>query len=143
MTVVPSPRHPLPGRAHRPTYPPGSYMRVRNPEALRAAKEARRLSYRQLAKLADVHPSLLSHLIPAPGTKPRNRACNPDTAVRIARALDRPVDELFEHRLATDPSTGDLPIYRENHAPATAPLPVPTVSTVGARGRHRKERNRA
>lgn len=114
-------------------------MLVRDPEALRAAKEARQLSYRQLALLVGVHPSTLSHLIPAPGTKPRNRTCTPQTAERIARALGRPVDELFEHRYASDPSTGDLYLPREELAPATAPLRMPSVTPLGARGKHRRK----
>lgn len=144
MSAPPAHRRPLPGPPPRP-YTPGSYMLVRDPEALRAAKEARRLTYRQLALLADVHPSTLSHLIPAPGTKPRNRTCTPETARRIAHALlpdltpTQAVHELFEHRYASDPSTGDLPVYREDLAPATAPLPVPTVTPLGARGKHRRK----
>lgn len=117
-------------------------MLIRDPAALHAAKEARRLSYRQLARLTDVTPGFVYALIPRPGVKPRKRSCTPQVAVRLARALDRDVDELFENRLPTDPSTGDLPLHREDPAPATAPLRMPSVSTDGARnvrGRHRRK----
>lgn len=143
MTISPH-RYPPPTRTPRPypprTYAPGSYMRVRDPEALRAAKDARQLSYRQLATLVGVHPSAISHLIPAPGTKPRHRQCRPEVAERIARALLVPVDALFEHRLASDPSTGDLPIVREDDTPPTTGFHMPTVSTAGRRGKHRQRK---
>lgn len=117
-------------------------MRVRDPETLRAAKEERRLSYRQLSILTGVSHQFLQHLIPAPGAQPRKKSCTPEVAERIALALGVPCDVAFSHRLPSDPSTGDLPIYREDPAPTTAPLRMPTASTGGTRGvrgRHRRK----
>jgi transcriptional regulator with XRE-family HTH domain len=113
-------------------------MRVRDPEQLRIAKEARGYSFRQLAELVGKSPGFISHLIPSPGSQPRKRSCRPEVAARIALALGQPVEVLFSHRGPNDPSTGELPIQREVVAPSTSPLRVPTVSTSGTRGRHRR-----
>lgn len=140
MTLTPH-RPPPSTRTQRP-YPPGSYMRVRNPETLRAAKDERRLSYRQLSVLTGVSHQFLQHLIPAPGAQPRKKSCTPEVAERIALALGVPCEVAFSHRLPGDPSTGDLPLHREDVPPTTAPLRMPAASiddVRSVRGRHRRK----
>ena len=88
-------------------------MRLRDPEALRAAMAARSLSQAEVAALAGCSPSFVSHLLPArgrPGARPRKPGCSPERAHALARALRVPVLDLFEPRGKDDPSTGELPL---------------------------------
>lgn len=74
---------------------------ARTIEGLRAAIDERQLSYRQLARLADC-----SHHIPGrllEGKAIRDGAA----AVRIARVLQRPLDELFVAAVSSDRQRDD------------------------------------
>jgi len=106
------------GRHRRPparTYPEGTWMRLRDPELLRAAIRDRDLTQREVAILAGVSPSFVSHLLPPadrPDQRPRRRSCTPDVAARIAATLRRPVEHLFYPVGRDEPSTGDIPLPR-------------------------------
>ncbi|MCG7592445.1 helix-turn-helix transcriptional regulator [Mycobacterium sp. PSTR-4-N] len=69
-------------------------MRLKSAELLRALvgpEETKKRSGRQLARYADVHPSFINHLLAG-----RRRSCTPQTADRIAEALEVPTEILFE-----------------------------------------------
>ena len=55
----------------------------------------------------------------AASSRPRRHSCAPPTAVRIANALGRTVEALFEVRGRDDPSTGPLPVQTHTRTPAT------------------------
>lgn len=74
-------------------------MQARDIEALRSAMRERGLSQRQLARLARCSP-------PTPGRLLQGRATEDTTAVRLARALGRPVGQLFEDAASSNERQG-------------------------------------
>lgn len=69
-------------------------MKLKSSELLRALvgpEPTKKLSGRQLARYADVHPSFVNHLLAE-----RRRSCAPQTADRISEALGVPTELLFE-----------------------------------------------
>lgn len=73
--------------------------RVRDPDAVRSALQARGLSHRELARLAGCSKSTVGFVTSG------GRAVNDDLAQRIARFLRRPVDELFAPTVSTSRRT--------------------------------------
>lgn len=79
--------------------PKGTWMKLRSPQLLKAfvgPEPDKKMSARQLARAAGVHPSFINHL-----TAGRSGSCKPKVADRIAEALGVPTDVLFEERLST------------------------------------------
>ena len=71
-------------------------MRLRSAELLRAVvgpEPSKKLSARQLARYAGVHPSFVNHLLAE-----RRRSCTPQVADRMSEALGVPTEFLFEAR---------------------------------------------
>ncbi|WP_100466041.1 helix-turn-helix domain-containing protein [Mycobacteroides abscessus] len=82
-------------------------MRLRSAQLLRAfigPEPDKKLSARQLARTAAVHPSFINHL-----TSGRTASCTPRVADRISDALGVPTDVLFEERVS---STGRATVDR-------------------------------
>ena len=88
----------------RRRWPKGTWMRLRNPDLLRAflgdKKDGKKMSQRELADFVDCHPSMINHL-----TSGRAASCTPELAERIAKVLGVPLDVLFEARKASASST--------------------------------------
>lgn len=72
-------------------------MIVRSPDALAQAMTYRNYSVRKLAEAVGVHRSTIGHL-----RSGARRNCDPETAKRIAAAVQMPIDFLFVAR----PSNG-------------------------------------
>lgn len=81
----------------------GTWMKLTSPERLRAfvgdpRKDAsKKMSGRRLARYADVHPSFIDHLLSG-----RSTTCKPQTAERIAEALEVPLEILFTPHVPSD-----------------------------------------
>jgi hypothetical protein len=63
-------------------------MRARDPDEVRTAMQARDLTFRELAKLADTTVGTTRFVV-------IGKATSRDVAIRIARTLRRRVDDLF------------------------------------------------
>lgn len=61
-----------------------------NPAALRMALNFRRYSYREMERRSGVSYSLIGHLVTG-----QRSTCNPETAAKIADALDVETSEIF------------------------------------------------
>lgn len=75
-------------------------MRLRSAELLRAVvgpEPSKKLSARQLARYAGVHPSFINHLLAE-----RRRSCTTQVADRMSEALGVPTEFLFEPRQSPD-----------------------------------------
>ncbi len=72
-------------------------MKLQSPETLRALMNQRGFSYDRLARYAGVSKSFISHL-----TAGRKTTCKPETAQRIAEALDIPLEILFVPSVSAD-----------------------------------------
>lgn len=75
-------------------------MRLRSVQLLKAfvgPEPDKKLSARQLARTAAVHPSFINHL-----TAGRTASCTPRVADRISDALGIPTDVLFEERVSSN-----------------------------------------
>lgn len=95
----------------RKRYAKGSYMRLKSVDLLRAFVVTRedidayrsgkpieqKMSQRNLAEKAKVHPSFINHL-----TSGRKKSCEPQTAESIAEALGVPLAVLFLPEAPTD-----------------------------------------
>lgn len=77
--------------------PKGTWMKVKR-DVLRAMVQGEdaKKSGRQVARYAGVHPSFIDHLISG-----RRSSCTPQTADRIAEALEVPTKVLFDEVLPT------------------------------------------
>ena len=73
------------GDGMRRRYPPGTYMRLSSPEALKAYLKHRGLSYAELGQCAGVSKQFIGQL--ASGQK---MTCKPETALRIEKVLMGP-----------------------------------------------------
>ena len=72
-------------------------MKLESPDTLRALMAQRGFSYDRLARYAGVSKSFISHL-----AKGRKTTCKPETAQRIAEALDLPLEILFTPSVSAD-----------------------------------------
>ena len=81
----------------RRRWPKGTWMKLQSPDTLRALMAQRGFSYDRLARYAGVSKSFVSHL-----TSGRKTTCKPETAQRIAEALDIPLEILFVPSLSAD-----------------------------------------
>lgn len=75
--------------------------RARDPDQFRAAMKARgKLSLNEVAAIAKCAKGTVSRVLDG-------YAVNPELAVRLARAVQRPVDDLFEAAPSSNKPTGD------------------------------------
>jgi transcriptional regulator with XRE-family HTH domain len=70
-------------------WPRGTWMRLEDPEKLRAGMKLRGVSHRDLARMADCTKGTVDHLVSG-----RMRSCTPQLAERIAQALGLPTEML-------------------------------------------------
>lgn len=74
-------------------WPKGTYMKLIARERLKVLvgpEPGKKMSGRRLARYIDKHPSFIDHLLAG-----RSTSCKPQTAQRIAEALDIPLEFLF------------------------------------------------
>lgn len=71
-------------------YPKGTWMKLRSAEILLAFMRQKDFSMARLARYAGCSKSFISHL-----TGGRKKSCTEGLALRIAEALDVPVEALF------------------------------------------------
>ena len=71
-------------------YPKGTWMRLQSADTLRALMAQRGFSMARLARYSGCSKSFVSHL--AAG---RKSTCTPELALRLAEALDVPIEILF------------------------------------------------
>lgn len=106
-----SPRH----RRREPPDIEGTYMKVRDPQLLKQARQARGLTIRALAAKAGISPGFVSHLEPGPNypqVPPRKNTCSQPVAHALAGVLHRDVEELFDV------------LYDPDRGPDTQPFPA-------------------
>lgn len=92
-------------------WPKGTWMKIVSKERLRSfvgPGDDKKMSGRRLARIVDVHPSFIDHLLTG-----RRSSAKPLTAQRIAEALEVPLDILF---VPTLPSAGCASVQREKAA---------------------------
>ena len=93
--------------SRRQRWPKGTWMKLTSPDTLAALMAQRGFSYDRLARYAGVSKGFISHLV-----KARKTTCRPETAERIAEALDVPLAILFVPSL----SAGSGQIIRSGRA---------------------------
>lgn len=71
-------------------WPRGTWMRLQSADTLKALIKQRNLSLDRMARYAGCSKSFISHL-----TAGRKTTCTPKLAIRIAEALDVPLELLF------------------------------------------------
>lgn len=81
----------------RRRWPKGTWMKLQSPDTLRALMGQRGYSYDRMGRYAGVSKSFISHL-----TAGRKSTCKPETAERIAEALDVPLSILFVPSVSAD-----------------------------------------
>ena len=71
-------------------FPKGTWMRLQSANTLRALMGQRGFSLDRMARYAGCSKGFISHLLAG-----RKTTCTPELALRIAEALDVPLDLLF------------------------------------------------
>ena len=71
-------------------FPKGTWMRLTSPTTLRALMAQRGFSLDRMGRYSGCSKSFISHLLAG-----RKATCTPELALRIAEALDVPLDLLF------------------------------------------------
>jgi transcriptional regulator with XRE-family HTH domain len=81
----------------RRRWPEGTYMKLRDPQALREKLKDHHLSGAQVADHAGVSRSFISHMLAG-----RKKTCSDEVAERIAEVLHIPSTDLFDPRQSAD-----------------------------------------
>lgn len=87
---------------YRKRWPRGTWMRLRSPDTLRALMKQDNFSLGRLAVYSSCSKGFISHLLSG-----RRSSCSPKLAVRIAEALNVPLEVLFEAKASTSSMPND------------------------------------